>query len=49
MKLIQRVIYRIGRYSRLVRTIYFKGTGHWLWGIVGYIRDNPVKESDIIY
>ena len=43
-----RLIYLLGRKSKLFRLIYYKlSKGHWLWGIAGYLRDYPVAPEQI--
>ena len=40
----QWIIYKVGRYFRFVRSLYHKKTnGRWLWGMIGYIKDNPMN------
>ena len=42
MNTFERAIHHIGKHSKHVRYYYYKlSRGRWLWGIFGYIRDNP--------
>lgn len=35
------LIYIIGKGSRFIRILYWKLTGRWFWGIVGFVKDKP--------
>jgi hypothetical protein len=45
MTKIQILIWHVGKYSRIIRYLYWKiSKHHWLWGIRGWLKDNYIAD-----
>ena len=47
MSMINKLIYQLGKKSRVIRVLYWKLSGHkYLWGICRAIADIPLSKTD---
>jgi hypothetical protein len=49
MNFYQKIIYRLGLHSNLIKHLYHKFTGDWLWGLIGAITHYKSTGDEMIY